>query len=328
MTTRRDFITLLGGAAAALPLVARAQQSVRPVVGFLHTRSPEDSKYLVDALREGLAAQGYSEGQSIAVEYRWARGHYEQLSSLAADLVSRKVDVVVAAGGEPSALAAKMATSGIPIVFIIGGDPIKLGLAASLNRPGGNATGVSLLTSDLEAKRLGLLHELMPSAKVIAVLINPNLPQSEQQIREVGEAAQTIGQRIRILKARNVEQLQTALGALVSERMNALLVAADPFFDTQRARILEVVAQHGVPAIYQFREYAIAGGLMSYGISLTDAYRQAGISIGRILKGEKAADLPVVQSVKFEFVINLKTAKALGLDIPSTLLARADEVIE
>jgi putative ABC transport system substrate-binding protein len=325
---RREFITLLGGAAAVWPLAARAQQPTMPVIGFLHTRSPEDSAYMVAAWREGLAAQGYSEGQNIRVEYRWARGYYDQLSSLAADLVSRRVDVFAAAGGEPSALAARAATSSIPIVFIIGGDPVKLGLATSLNRPGGNSTGVSLLTSDLEAKRLGLLRELMPSANVVAVLINPNFPQSETQITEVGEAAHTIGQRIRILKARNVEELETALAALVSERVNALLVVADPFFDTQRARIFAVVAQHRVPAIYQFREYVIAGGLMSYGISLPDAYRQAGINVGRILKGERAADLPIVQSVKFEFVINLKTAKALGLEIPAMLLALADEVIE
>ena len=324
---RRVFIALLGGA-AAWPLAARAQQPAMPVIGFLHTRSPDDSAYMVAAFRDGLAAHGYSEGRNVAIEYRWARGRYEQLPALAADLVSRNVTIIAAAGGEPSALAAKATTSSIPIVFVIGGDPVKSGLAASLNHPGGNSTGVSLLTTDLEAKRLGLLHELVPDAAGAAVLINPNLPQSEGQIREVEEAARTLGRRIRILKASNVEELEAALATIVSEQIKALLVAADPFFDTQRARIVAVAIQHKVPAIYQFREFTIAGGLMSYGISLTDAYRLSGDSVGRILKGEKPADLPVVQSTKFEFVINLKTAKALGLAIPPTLLARADEVIE
>jgi putative ABC transport system substrate-binding protein len=325
---RREFLSVFGGAAAAWPLAVRAQQPTMPVIGFLHSRSSEDSAYLVSAFREGLAAQGFNEGQSVAIEYRWARGRYEELSALAADLVSRNVTIIAAAGGEPSALAAKATTSSIPIVFVIGGDPVKSGLAASLNHPGGNSTGVSLLTTDLEAKRLGLLHELVPGAAVAAVLINPKLPQSEGQIREVEEAARTIGQRVRMLKAGNVEELESALVTIVSEQMNALLVAADPFLDTQRARIFAVAAQHKVPAIYQFREFAIAGGLMSYGINLADAYRQCGVSVGRILKGEKPADLPVVQSVKFEFVINLKTAKALGLTISPMLLARADEVIE
>jgi putative ABC transport system substrate-binding protein len=326
---RRDFLGVLGGAATAWPLTARAQQPAMPVVGFLHSRSPEDSAYLVAAFRRGLASQDYSEGQNVAIEYHWAQGRYEQLPALAINLVSRKVTVIAAGGGEPAALAAKAATASVPIVFVIGGDPVKLGLAASLNHPGGNSTGVSLLTTVLEAKRLGLLHELVPSAAVTAMLINPKLPHTAQgQITEVEEAARTIGQRIRILKASTEVELEAALATLISERMNALLVAADPFFDTQRARIIAVAAQHRVPAIYQFREFAVAGGLMSYGISLTDAYRQLGVSVARILKGEKPADLPVVQSVKFEFVINLKTAKALGLTVPPTLLARADEVVE
>ena len=315
---RRDFFGVLGGA-AAWPVAARGQQAM-PVIGFLHTRSLDDSAYMVAAFREGLAAQGYSEGQSVAIEYRWARGRYEQLPALAADLVSRNVTIIAAAGGEPSALVAKAATSSIPIVFVIGGDPVKSGLAASLNHPGGNSTGVSLLTTDLEAKRFGLLHELVPNAAVAAVLINPKLPQCEGQIREVEEAARTIGQRIRIMRASNVEELDAGLATIVSEQINALLVAADPFFDTQRARIFAVAKQHKVPAIYQFREFTIAGGLMSYGINLTDAYRHSGDSVGRILKGEKPGDLPVVQSLKFEFVINLQTAKVLGLTIPPTLL--------
>ena len=324
---RREFIALLGSVTAAWPLAARAQHAM-PVIGFLHTRSLDNSSYLVAAFREGLAAHSYIEGQNVAIEYRWAEGRYEELPAMAADFVRENVAVIAAGGGEPSALAAKAATSSIPIAFAIGGDPVKSGLAASLNHPGGNSTGVSLLTSDLEAKRLGLLHELVPSAVAIGVLINPNLPQAEAQIKEVSEAAHAIGQHIQFLKASNVEELKTSLTTLVSGRMNALLVAADPFFDTQRAQIIEFAAQHRVPAIYQFREFAVAGGLMSYGISLTDAYRQLGITVGRILKGEKPSDLPVVRSVKFELVINLKTARALGLTIPPTLLARADEVIE
>jgi putative tryptophan/tyrosine transport system substrate-binding protein len=323
---RREFITLLGGAAAALPLSARAQQPGTPVIGFLSSRSPDESKHLVNAFRAGLHTGGYVEGESVAIEYRWAEGEYDRLPALAIDLVRRAVVVLVATGGEPSALAAKSATSTIPIVFAVGGDPVRTGLVASLSRPGGNATGVSLLTTETEAKRLGLLSELVPSAAVIGVLINPQGAGAQSQ--EVQEAARAIGRQVRIANAGNDRELEVAFSTLVQQRANALLVGADPFFDTRRDRIVALAAQFKLPAIYQFRDYAVAGGLMSYGISITDGYRQVGIYTGRVLKGTKPADLPIYQSIKFEAVINLKTAKTLGLEVPPTLLARADEVIE
>jgi putative ABC transport system substrate-binding protein len=323
---RREFITLLGGAAAALPLSARAQQPGTPVIGFLSSRSPDESKHLVNAFRAGLHTGGYVEGESVAIEYRWAEGEYDRLPALAIDLVRRAVAVLVTTGGEPSALAAKSATSTIPIVFAVGGDPVRTGLVASLSRPGGNATGVSLLTTETEAKRLGLLSELVPSAAVIGVLINPQGAGAQSQ--EVQEAARAIGRQVRIANAGNDRELEVAFSTLVQQRANALLVGADPFFDTRRDRIVALAAQFKLPAIYQFRDYAVAGGLMSYGISITDGYRQVGIYTGRVLKGTKPADLPIYQSIKFEAVINLKTAKTLGLEVPPTLLARADEVIE
>jgi putative tryptophan/tyrosine transport system substrate-binding protein len=323
---RREFITLLGGAAAALPLSARAQQPGTPVIGFLSSRSPDESKHLVNAFRAGLHTGGYVEGESVAIEYRWAEGEYDRLPALAIDLVRRAVAVLVTTGGEPSALAAKSATSTIPIVFAVGGDPVRTGLVASLSRPGGNATGISLLTTETEAKRLGLLSELVPSAAVIGVLINPQGAGAQSQ--EVQEAARAIGRQVRIANAGNDRELEVAFSTLVQQRANALLVGADPFFDTRRDRIVALAAQFKLPAIYQFRDYAVAGGLMSYGISITDGYRQVGIYTGRVLKGTKPADLPIYQSIKFEAVINLKTAKTLGLEVPPTLLARADEVIE
>ena len=323
---RREFITLLGGAAAALPLSARAQQPGTPVIGFLSSRSPDESKHLVNAFRAGLHTGGYVEGESVAIEYRWAEGEYDRLPALAIDLVRRAVAVLVTTGGEPSALAAKSATSTIPIVFAVGGDPVRTGLVASLSRPGGNATGVSLLTTETEAKRLGLLSELVPSAAVIGVLINPQGAGAQSQ--EVQEAARAIGRQVRIANAGNDRELEVAFSTLVQQRANALLVGADPFFDTRRDRIVALAAQFKLPAIYQFRDYAVAGGLMSYGISITDGYRQVGIYTGRVLKGTKPADLPIYQSIKFEAVINLKTAKTLDLEVPPTLLARADEVIE
>jgi putative tryptophan/tyrosine transport system substrate-binding protein len=325
---RREFITLLGSAAAARPLAARAQQPVMPVIGFLGSRSPADSAYLVAAFRKGLGEASYVEGQNVTIEFRWARGQYDQLPALAADLVSHQVAVIVAVGGEPSALAAKAASSTIPLVFTTGGDPVKIGLVASLNRPGGNTTGVSLLTTAPEAKRLGLLHELVPSAALIGVLINPNYQEAEAQSRELQEGARSIGQQLHIVNAKNEGELDSAFATLVQKRADALLVSADPFFDTKRDRIIAFAAQYRLPAIYQFRDYALAGVLMSYGISITDGYRQVGIYTGQILKGAKPADLPVVQSIKFEFVLNLKTAKVLGLEVPPTLSARADEVIE
>jgi putative tryptophan/tyrosine transport system substrate-binding protein len=269
---------------------------------------------------------GYVEGESVAIEYRWAEGEYDRLPALAIDLVRRAVAVLVTTGGEPSALAAKSATSTIPIVFAVGGDPVRTGLVASLSRPGGNATGISLLTTETEAKRLGLLSELVPSAAVIGVLINPQGAGAQSQ--EVQEAARAIGRQVRIANAGNDRELEVAFSTLVQQRANALLVGADPFFDTRRDRIVALAAQFKLPAIYQFRDYAVAGGLMSYGISITDGYRQVGIYTGRVLKGTKPADLPIYQSIKFEAVINLKTAKTLGLEVPPTLLARADEVIE
>ena len=324
--TRWEFITLLGGAAAALPFSARAQQPATPVIGFLSSRSPDDSKHLVNAFRAGLHTGGYVEGKSVAIEYRWAEGEYDRLPALAIDLVRRAVAVLVTTGGEPSALAAKSATSTIPIVFAVGGDPVRTGLVASLSRPGGNATGVSLLTTETEAKRLGLLSELVPSAAVIGVLINPQGAGAQSQ--EVQEAARAIGRQVRIANAGNDRELEVAFSTLVQQRANALLVGADPFFDTRRDRIVALAAQFKLPAIYQFRDYAVAGGLMSYGISITDGYRQVGIYTGRVLKGTKPADLPIYQSIKFEAVVNLKTAKALGLSIPDSVLVLADDVIE
>jgi putative ABC transport system substrate-binding protein len=325
---RRNFLGIISGAAVALPFAGRAQQTSMPVIGYLSSRSPNDTVTLAEAFRKGLEEAGFVEGQNVAIEYRWAEGQYDRLSSLAADLVQRDVAVLVATGGEPSALTAKATTSKIPIVFSIGGDPVKIGLAESIRRPGGNATGVSLLTTTPESKRLGLLRELVPGAKVIGVLIDPNYQEAEAQAHELRETAGKIGQSIFIVNARTDEELEQAFKVLMQERAGALLVSADPFFDTRRERIIAFAAQQRMPAVYQFREYASEGGLMSYGVSLRDGYRQVGIYAGKILKGAKPADLPIVQSIKFEFVVNLETAKALGLEIPAMLLALADEVIE
>ena len=326
---RRKFITALGGAAIAWPLAARAQQTAMPVVGFLSSRSPDKSKHLVAAFRTGLqTGGGYVEGQNVAIEYRWAEGQYDRLPELAADLVRRGVAVLVTTGGEPSALAAKAATSTIPIVFTVGGDPVKFGLVASISHPGGNATGVSLLTEAPEGKRLGLLKELAPNAAVFGALIDPNYQGHEAQVRDVQEAARAIGRQIQFANAGNDRELEAAFATLVELRATALLVTAAPFFDTRRVRIVALAAQFRLPAIYQFRDYVVAGGLMSYGISITDGYRQVGIYTGQVLKGAKPADLPVYQSIKFELVINLKTANALGVKISDNLLSIADEVIE
>ena len=324
---RREFITVLGGA-AAWRLAARAQQPAMPVIGFLSSRLPDEAKQSLTGFRSGLRTTGYVDGQNVVIEYRWADGEYSRLPGLAADLVRRGVAVLVATGGEPSALAAKAATSTIPIVFTIGGDPVKVGLVSSLNRPGGNATGVSLLTSLAEAKRLGLLNEVIPGAGVFDVLINPNYQQADAQLREVQEAARAIGRPIQIVNAGNDQELEEAFATLVQRRVAAMLVAADPFFTTRRDRIIALAAQLKLPAIYEFREYTEAGGLMSYGISLKDGYHQAGIFTGQVLKGAKPADLPVQQSTKFEFVINLKTAKALGVKFSENVLSIADDVIE
>ena len=324
---RREFIALLG-ATAAWPLAARAEDSSVPVIGFLSSRSPEESAHLVTAFRQGLAEGGFIEGQNVVIEYRWARGQYDVLPAMAIDLVSHRVNVLTTAGGEPSALAAKRATSTIPIVFGLGSDPVSIGLVESYSRPGGNATGITFLTTLMEPKRLGLLRDLVPGVPLVGILLNPGFPSSERQLQDIEEAARRIDQRIVVAKARSDEELNAAFVALVKAGVGALLVCADPFFDTRRERIVGFAQQHRVPAIYQFREYAVAGGLLSYGISITDAYRQYGVYTASILKGAKPADLPVLQPTKFELVINLRTAKTLGVKISDNLLSLADEVIE
>jgi putative ABC transport system substrate-binding protein len=324
---RREFILALGGAAAAWPFAALAQQPSMPVIGFLSGRSPEDSGYLVTAFQQGLADDGFVDGKNIAIEYRWASGDYGRLPKLAAELVSRPVAVLVGVGGDASARAAKAATSTIPIVFGMGGDPVGAGLVASLNRPGGNVTGVTLLTNQMEAKRLGLLHELVGSVPV-GVLLNPQFPAAASQLRELEEAARTTGLRLVFARASNDAELDAAFALFTGQRAGALLVTADPFFDTRNARIVGYALGKRLVGIYHLREYAVAGGLLSYGVSITDAYRQFGVYAAKILKGAKPADLPVQQAVKFEMVINLKTAKAIGFEFPPTFSARADEVIE
>jgi putative tryptophan/tyrosine transport system substrate-binding protein len=325
---RREFISLLGGTAAAWPLAARAQQSAMPVIGFISSRSQKESTTVVDAFRQGLRDLGYVEGQNVAVEYEWADGQLDRLPTIAAHLVNRRVAVIVAAGGDRPALAAKAATSTIPIIFTGSDFPVKVGLVDSLNRPGGNVTGASLFTSELETKKFALLRELMPKASLIAILVNPSNPSAESDVQDVQSAAASVGQRISLLKASSEREIDAAFEAVVAERADALLVAHDPIFLSRREQFVALAARHGTPAIYEFREFVLIGGLMSYGSRITENYQLAGKYAGRILKGEKPADLPVQQPTKFELAINLKTAKSLGLEIPATLLARADEVIE
>ncbi len=324
---RRNLVALVTGATIAWPLAVRAQP-LMPVIGYLSNGSPEsDNAIRLTAFRQGLNETGYVEGQNVAIEYRWARGQNDRLPALAADLVGRRV-IVIVAGGAPPALAAKAATSAIPIVFNVG-DPIEFGLVASLNRPGGNLTGVANLTAELAAKRLDLLHELLPTAAVVAVLVNPTNPaNAESETRNLRDAAPSLGLKLHILRASTVSEIDEAFGTLVEFRVGALVVSGDQLFTNRREQIVALAARHGVPAIYNWREFAAAGGLMSYGNDLADSYRQAGIYTGKILKGAKPADLPVQQAVKVELVINLKTAKALGLTVPLTLLGRANEVIE
>ena len=326
---RRAFITLLGGGAAATwPLVARAQQAAMPTIGYLSTRSPGEAKYVTDAFTQGLNEIGYVEGRNLAMEFRWAELQYDRLPALASELVRRPVAVIAAVGGIHSGLAAKAATSKIPIVFVSAGDPVTFGLVASLNRPGANVTGISMITVALAPKRLELLHELVPAPAVIAMLVNPTSPYVEPETKDVMAAARALGRQVRVLNASTGQEIDAAFTTLVQLGAGALLVSGDPFFDSQRDRLIVLAAHHAVPAIYQWHEFAMIGGLMSYGTSILDAYRQSGIYVGKILSGAKPADLPVMQPTKFEFVINLRTSKALGIEIPAKLLTFADEVIE
>ena len=325
---RRELLAALGGAAAAWPLAARAQQPAMPVIGYLHSGSSAPYAHLVAAFRQSLKETGYVEGESVAIEYRWAEGHYDRLPALAADLVGRHVALLVAQGGDPPVLAAKAATATIPIVFTLSSDPVKLGLVASVNRPGGNVTGWWGYTSLLGTKRLELMQQLLPANTSITVLINPDNPNADIDTPELQGAARALGQSISFVKARSEAEIDAVFATLGERRAPALLVNTDPFFLARRAQFVALAARHGVPAVYAQREFVTAGGLISYGASLADGYRQVGIYAGRILKGERAADLPVVQPSKFEMAINLKTAKTLGLDVPDRLLALADEVIE
>ena len=325
---RREFITLVGGAAATWPLGVRAQQAAMPVVGFLHPGSPEANAKFVAAFRNGLGENGYVEGRTVAIEYRWAHGTTGRLPELAADLISRPVTVIAAPGSVAAALAAKAATSTIPIVYASGTDTVQAGLAVSLNRPSGNVTGIASMNVGLGAKHLGLLHQLLHRDARFAVLVNPNNPQSQSVITDVQSAASAMGQQLEILTATTNRHISPAFRDAVQKRVDALLISPDALFTNRLVQLATLTARHAMPTIYGIREFAEAGGLMSYGSNFSDLFREAGIYTGRVLKGEKPADLPILQATKFEFVVNLQTAEALGLDVPATLLALADEVIE
>jgi len=325
---RREFITLLGGAVTAWPLGVGAQQAAMPVIGFLGGGSPDAFAHVVDAFRQGLYETGFAEGQNVTIEYRWAEGQYDRLPALVADLIRQKPAVIVATGGDVGVRAAKKAATAIPIVFTSGSDPVAAGFVSSLNRPGGNVTGVSLFVSVLEGKKLELLRELVPMAAVIGFLVNPNNPRADVDTADMQAAARALGKLLLILKADGEHDFDAVFTNLAQQRVDALVVHTEPFFLSRRDHLVELAARYSIPTIYGLREFAAAGGLISYGTKLSDSYRQVGIYTGKILKGEKPADLPVMQPTKFEFVINLKAAKALGLTVPTSLLVRADEVIE
>ncbi len=325
---RRDFVTLLGGAAAAWPVAAHAQQQGMPVIGFLSSRSPAESGSALAAFRQGLGQAGYFEGKNVTIEYRWAEGQYDRLPALAAELVARKVAVMAAVGGEPSGLAAKAATATIPIVCSLGGDAVEAGLVDSLNRPGGNITGVTLMAQEMGPKRLEFAHQLVPNGNALAALVNPKFPLALAEARDMQAAARSLGLQLAVLDASTQNEIDAAFAGLVRHKVDALLINTDPFLLGQREQIVQLAARTNVPAMYFLSDFVDAGGLMSYGPKVANSYRQAGIYVGRILKGEKVDELPFVLPTRFDLVINLRTARALGLEIPTILLIRADEVIE
>jgi putative tryptophan/tyrosine transport system substrate-binding protein len=325
---RREFITLLGGAAAAWPPAVRAQQPAMPVIGFINPASPVELAQRVAAFRNGLAELGFVEGRNVMIEYRWAQGRYEELPVLASDLVHRGVTAIAATGGIASVRAARSATANIPIVFTTGSDPVEAGLVTSLNRPGGNVTGAGLMSTQLVAKRMELMHEMIPNGKFIAFLANARNPSSRFEVDEAASTARVLGLQIHVERVDGESDLERAFASIVQQRADAIIVATDPFFESLRGKLVGLAARHAIPTIYALREYAADGGLISYGGSITDIYRQAGVYVGRILKGEKPGDLPVTQPSKFEFVVNIKTAKALRLEVPTSILLRADELIE